>query len=269
MAKQPAAKKSTETVDIQEIKTEEFQAYILGQTPLICHAMSAKVKGELLLPKGRKTQAEKATTLKHDPLQEYRDSIYSSLDPEFPTLITIPGAWIKKAIMGASLDIPGATKAQMGRLVIVPEINLPLWGIPQLFMSVTRSADMNKTPDVRTRAIVPAWCTRVTIRYASPLMKGPILIKLLAAAGLINGIGDWRTQKGSGNFGSFSVVDDSDPMFKLIQETAGRSEQIDAMENPDFYDSETAELFTWYGEELTRRGIEDKKPVKAKLSTVK
>jgi len=52
--------------------------WLKGKTPIIFNAMSAKAKHDLLLPKGRKTAAEKAQTLKHDPEEEYRNSVYRS-----------------------------------------------------------------------------------------------------------------------------------------------------------------------------------------------
>ncbi len=35
-------------------------------------------------------------------------------------------------------------------------------------MSVVRSADIGKTPDIRTRAILPAWAARITVTYVTP-----------------------------------------------------------------------------------------------------
>ena len=69
--------------------------------------------------------------------------------------------------------------------------------------SVTRSADINKTPDVRTRAIIPEWCLSATVQFTKPLLKENAIVNLMAAAGLTQGIDDWRQQKGSGNYGAF------------------------------------------------------------------
>ena len=63
-------------VQIEKLGVGVASVWVKGMTPLIYNAMSAKVRGELLLPKGKKSAAEKATTLKHDPLAEYRASVY-------------------------------------------------------------------------------------------------------------------------------------------------------------------------------------------------
>jgi len=221
--------------------------------------MSAKVEKQLLLPPKRMTAADKATHEKHNVLEEFRNSIYRSLDDDAPTLITLKATAIKKATMGAALDIPGAQKRQMGRLMRMEGTHRPdemaVFGIPEMMMSVTRSADMNRTPDVRTRAIIPQWCAVITVKHIEPLLKGPVVAKLMAAAGLTQGLGDWRTEKGSGNYGAFSLAEKDDPLVKLIMEAGGRKEQIAAMENPAFYDSETENLYSWYQDERVRRGF--------------
>src|SRR5690606_32985291 len=104
-------------------------------------------------PKGRKTAAEKASSLKHDPLQEFADSPYIDEDESAPTYLQHLSSAFKNALKGAALDLPGANKSQIGRLTWVNGERVGIYGVPQIFCSVTRSADMNRTPDVRTRAI--------------------------------------------------------------------------------------------------------------------
>lgn len=140
-------------VFISKVEQSRLTFYILGRSPLIFNRMSEKVRQELLLPSGRKTEATKATTLKHDPLQEYRDSPYRNLSPKAPTRLQLLGSMFKKAMMTAALDIPGAKKSQIGRLLYLVNDRIDLYGRPELFMSVTRSADINRTPDIRTRII--------------------------------------------------------------------------------------------------------------------
>lgn len=249
-----AAKKET-SIDILTLNTASLTANIVGVTPFICHSMNAKVMSDLLLPPAKKNKSQRESTLKHDPLAEYRRSPYRFKGDEAPTRIFHPaGAW-KKAVAQAAVDIPGAAKAQIGRLCWIEGRDIPLWGIPQMLMSVTRSADMNRTPDVRTRAILPEWATTVTITFVQPNLKQVAVANLLAAAGLINGMGDWRTQKGSGNFGQFRLVDANDPDFLRIVKQGGREAQDVALENPTCFDLESEELFEWFNAEVARRGF--------------
>jgi hypothetical protein len=243
-------------VDIMTVTRESMEFCLLGKTPLILNAMSAKVRQELLFPKGKKSAAEKASTLKHDPIQEFRDSIYRFRDAEVPpTLIGVLPTAFKNGMRCAAVDLPGSSKAQIGRLVYVTGTLTPIYGIPQLMMCVTRSADINRTPDVRTRAVIPHWACRLVVTYTTPLIKRPSVVNLLAAAGLMQGLGDWRPEKGKGDYGMYEIVDADNPDFLSIIEHGGRAAQIEAMENPETFDNETDTLLSWFKVESKRRGF--------------
>lgn len=243
----------TTTVEIPEPSLGLIQIGLIGTSPLICNRMSEKAKRELLLPAGRKTVAQRATLLKHHPLQEFRDSPYT-LPGDAPTLLAVMASAFKRAMRDAAVDVAGASKAQIGRLLWVRGEYSAIYGVPQLFMSITRSADMNKTPDVRTRAIVPRWAAQLEIEFVTPQLTQASVVNLLAMAGLTIGVGDWRPEKGSGTYGQFRVCETGDRELQKIMKSGGRVAQEDAMENPCPYNAETAELLTWFDEELTRRG---------------
>ena len=72
-----AGKKTTEPTEVSEIievTRGQFDCCVLGTSPLILNRMSEKAKRELLMPKGRKNAVERATSLKHIPVDEYRAS---------------------------------------------------------------------------------------------------------------------------------------------------------------------------------------------------
>ncbi len=248
-------KQSTE-ISILEIKTQKADFCVLGKSPIILYRMSEKALHDLLMPKGRKTAAEKASSLKHNPIEEFRASPYTYTDENADTLLCHLSTSFKKAIAGAALDIPGAKKAQIARLLWVEGERVPIYGIPKLFMSVTRSADMNKTPDVRTRCIVPQWAAVLTLSYTVPMLNSKIVSNLLAAGGVTQGVGDWRPEKGSGNFGQFEIVSADDPRFMEVVKTGKRSAQVQAMKDAVPYDAETEDLLEWFKDEIDRRGIE-------------
>ena len=228
---------------------------ILGTTPMILNRMSEKVLRELLMPKGKKTAAEKASTLKHDPMSEFRASPYRDEDEKAPTLLQHLSSAFKGAIKSAALDLPGANKSQIGRLTWVNGERVGIYGVPEIFMSVTRSADMNRTPDVRTRAIVRNWACYVSVSFVQPILREQGVANLLASAGITQGVGDWRPGKGSGTYGQFELVDAKDPRFLHIIKHGGRAAQVSAMENPTPYDRETEELLEWFEVEHKRRGF--------------
>jgi hypothetical protein len=249
-----AKTESTEVV-VVEMTRGRMTFCIRGTSPLILNRMSVKAKQQLLAPPGRKTAAEKSSTLKHDPLAEYRDSPYRMDAADSPTLLAVLPTMFKGAMMTAALRMPGVKKTEIAQLVTVEWDKIPVWGVPQIFCSITRSADINRTPDVRTRCIVPRWACQLTVNFAKPMLREQSIINLLVAAGQISGVGDWRAEKGSGAFGAFTLVGEDDPEFQRIITAGHRKAQADAMENPQPYDSETEELLSWFNVEIRRRGF--------------
>lgn len=252
-----AVKKTEESgeIVIQTVDKGVFECFILGTSPLIMNRMSQKVWFELLAPKGKKNATEKASSLKHDPIKEFRDSPYRMPDPKAPTLLAILPTAFKRAMGTAALDTPGAKKAQIGRLVYVEGELLPVYGVPKVFMAITRSADMNRTPDVRTRAILPEWACKLRILFTKPILRETSIANLLAAAGFQSGVGDWRQEKGSGSYGSFKLVSADDKDYKRIVATQARKAQQEALDHPVAYNDETSEMLAWFEVEIKRRGF--------------
>lgn len=135
-------------VDIIEVELGRVSVGVVGTMPLICNRMSEKVKGILLTGSERKNTAAKALArgLKHNPLDEFRASPYTIRDDAAPTLLAALSVWFKRTMMTAALDTPGVKKSQIGRLVRAEGERLPLYGIPKIFLSVTRSATLAGAP---------------------------------------------------------------------------------------------------------------------------
>lgn len=248
------ASKSTDTsISVMAVDRGELTYCVLGDMPMIFNQINEKARHELLLPSGRKTAADKQASLKHDPVQEYRWSTYRHEHDDKPTRLYFPASAFKAAMCTAALDMPGAKKAQIGRLVWVDGERVDIFGTPSLFMRPVRSADMNRTPDIRTRAILPRWACRVTIKYVRPILKEASISNLLAAAGIFAGIGDYRQEKGKGSYGQFSLVSDDDPAFVDIVTNEGREAQDRALDLAFPYDGESRELLDWYMDERRRR----------------
>ena len=101
---------------------------------------------------------------------------------------------------------------------------------------------MNRTPDIRTRAYLPRWCSEVTIKYCTPTFNARGVVALLANSGMICGLGDNRQEKGNGSFGSYSVHSAEDmgdaksSWDEIVAE--GREVQELAYEYPECYDDD-------------------------------
>lgn len=250
-----ATSKTEGDIQIIAINTGTITVAVVGSTPLILNRLSEKAKHELLMPAPKKTAADKASNLKHDPMAEFRASPVTLTDEDAPTLLALPSTAFKGAMRTAALDLPGTKKAQIGRLTYIPGEYVSIYGVPQVFTTTVRSADMNRTPDVRTRCIVPKWAAMLRITFVKPIMREQSIANLIAAAGVTVGVGDFRPEKGAGNYGQFEVVGADDKRLTEILRTGGRKAQIKAMESPEAYNQETEELLAWFDVEVRRRGF--------------
>lgn len=241
-------------VAILPISQGEASFAVVGTTPLLFNRMAEKAKRALLLGGTKMTAADKAANLKHSPVDEFRASVYRNKGDGCATRLALPAPAFKGAMATAALDLPGTKKTEIGRLVWVKGTTVDLYGVPELFMSVVRSADMNRTPDIRTRAIVPIWACTVTVHFVQPKLTWAAIGNLMAAAGVIAGIGDFRQEKGKGNFGQFRCADADDAEFQRIVAAGGREVQDEALANYRCYDDETQELLDWYSAEVIRLG---------------
>jgi hypothetical protein len=243
---------SAAEVDILRVNKGRMTCYVRGVTPLIYNAMSEKARHELLYPSPKKTRSQKESTAKHNPPEEFRGSVYTS--PTGPTRLAFPAVCFKRALASAALDLGSAKKAQIERLVWAVGEKIPIWGIPRLRMDVVRMADIKRTPDIRTRACLEEWACKIELAFVKPAINETVVANLLASAGLIRGVGDFRQEKGAGNYGQFELVNPDDPDWNRIVETCGRAEQEEALANPVCYDEESEKFYAWWHEEARRRG---------------
>jgi hypothetical protein len=253
-ASMPKAPIKTVSLDV----TEDFvDMWIVGKTPLIFNRMTHKAKAALLLGGRFKNVAERAATLKHDPMYEYRDSCDKNRDGKGQSRLLVKATAFKKAISTAALDLPGAKKTEVGRGVSVLGEWIDVFGVPELYMDVVRSADLNRTPDIRTRAVIRRWACVIRVAYRMPKINLNLVTHLVAAAGLISGIGDFRQEKGAGDFGQFRLVKAQSPEWLLIAKEGGRVAQDAALQTPQLYDENTRELLDFFDSEVGRRGQEN------------
>ena len=264
MAKTRKTTEATEAGDltfaISPIEVGQVRMFVLGKSPLVMNRLPKKAREELLWPRIKLNRAERATTLKHDPVAEFNDSIYRCRDDKAPTLIHLPNGSFKKAMANAALRIPGATKTEVGQLVKVIDNTVHLYGKPFLYMAPVREGGMTKTPNIRTRAMFPEWCTEITVQYIRKLVREQDIINLMTWAGEICGVGDGRTEKGTFNYGSWELVAHNDKRWLDIAKRGGRPVQVAAMKNPECADIDTEELFAWYQNEFKRREFDKREP---------
>lgn len=231
---------------VPEVKQGTCRFHLVGETPLVYNAVSEKARRELLLPR-RKTKADRAASYKHDPRSEFRSSVYTSDDG--PSRLVLPSTMFKAALRDVAKDLPGMAKSEVGRMTYVVGDTVPLYGVPKLKMDVVRNSDMNRTPDIRTRAIIPEWCVSIDVKYMIPFLNPQAITNLLSAAGVMRGVGDWRVEKGSGNFGSFRIANKDDVDFARISKL-GRKVQEAALKDAEPYDTQSRELLAYWDQRV-------------------
>lgn len=262
MKKKAVAKdKGKEDFDsaVLKIGMGEVEFCLLGVTPIIINRMATKAKRELLIPKLKGTRAELRASLKHDPRKEFVESVYRDPRPNAPTRLLALPVWFKKGTASMALDIPssGTSKTQLGRCMHAMGERVPLYGVPYVHMGIVRMSDMARTPDVRTRCIIPEWACKVTVRYMKPIMNEKMLFKLLSAAGMFRGAAEWRPEKGSGDYGQYRIVSADDAEFKERLKM-GRQVQDAVLSAPTllpehFYDEDARDLYAYWEEQVKAR----------------
>ena len=253
MAKQKATQEEKGTeIKIEALRRGAIKLRIIGVTPMFQNTMSAKAKQTLLAGGKRKTSVERME-IKHKPIDEYRDS--ADKIATGPTALGLRVIAVKSSLCSAAIETAGLTKAGTQRLIYMPGEFVPLYGIPQLRMDVVRNSDINKTPDVRTRAFLPKWGAEVEIQYIQPQLSATAVVTLLCNAGVLIGVGDFRQEKGKGAFGSFRVIGpgERDAEWDDLVKHHGRAEQVKALANPVYANDETADLMTFLEGEKARR----------------
>ena len=265
MATKPKETTGSEELFIQPLVRAHTRLRIIGQTPLLMNRMAAKAMQTLLVGGQRKTKADRVQ-IKHDPLSEYRNSVErmpgngerrspKDIDMTTPTTLAVRAVAIKGAMCTAALETPGMTRTGAQRLLFMPAELVSLYGTPQLRMDIVRSADMNKTPDVRTRAYIPRWGAEIGINYIVPQLSGRSVMTLLCNAGILVGIGDGRQEKGKLNYGCFRVLgpEEQDNEWDDLIANHGKEPQIKALRDPAYANEETAELMDFFFAETKRR----------------
>lgn len=250
------ATKKQEPTMVTALQHANITLRLIGTTPFYYNSMSVKAKRDLLIGSAPKTTAEKRE-IKHNPEEEFRDSVYKKSHGK--THLYFPPAAIKQAMATAAIETKGVAKTNVQRLIFLPELETEIYGRPYLKIDTVRMANINKTPDMRTRAYLPEWCAEINISFVQPTLSAVDVYTLLQNAGSIVGLGDFRQEKGRGAYGCFTVTGEGMPNWEDHKEDweritqDGMIAQQHALANPEYADEMTEELMGYLNEERARR----------------
>ena len=238
-----ATAKKTELIEIRPIEMTEVSVKIVGDTPLIMHAWSAKAKREILYKEVFGNALKKETK---DPIGEFCSSMYW-LDPmptEFDEKTVLealktarfgfPVTAFKQAAISAAYRMgwtkdkmstrgcffiePDATSYYSGDLEVDPVkkdiIIIP--NVPRADQLVEIHSDtplmredMVKvgmgSADMRYRGEFQNWSCLLRIKYnTNGMYRLDQIINMINAGGTVCGVGEWRPER-DGQYGLYHV----------------------------------------------------------------
>lgn len=205
-----------------------FRQWIVGLSPLICHAWSEKAKIEML---SKMVKAVKHAKEERDPEQEFADSLYQLEGGGFGFPITA----LKKAILSQAHKDKGIAKVSvMAGLWLDFEViqarpayahascDMPICRIygddPKMREDMVRIKGRGgSTANFAYRSQFTTWAMLLTGKVDSELVPGEVLAWLVNGGGSATGIGDWRNEK-SGIFGAFRLasITEADQWEKFV-----------------------------------------------------
>lgn len=192
-----ATPKATEpsVIEIPPIEVRTYVFRIIGDSPLICHAWSAKAKQEMLDKQMGKARGKKEPK---NPDQDYDGAFYRLPDgtPAFPTIA------FKAAAVNAARQVEGLTMTFLrGAFHTVGEL-VAIEGTPRMREDMVRVG--MGTADIRFRPEWPEWTIDLVVRLNTRSLTLEQLIHLFNQAGFSVGVGEWRPEK-DGRNGMFHV----------------------------------------------------------------
>jgi hypothetical protein len=233
------SEKATQRVEIKKIPTEKARIKIIGDTPLLVHAWSEKVKKQLLneMQMSKREKKEKEHE-KKDPFADFVEAAYW-ITPmpqvrglpyekqvelfekaiEDGALFGFPTIAFKKAAITACYSA-GFIKSTtlMRRLVHINAVHgahvgssqelaiIDIEEPPELSEDVVKVGPFNnRVPDLRYRPSFRKWSVELEISlYKTGMFTMEDVINAIDMGGFMNGVGEWRTEK-DGEFGNYHV----------------------------------------------------------------
>lgn len=233
--RKPAKEKAdNKKIIIKPLKIVKANFKIVGDSPLITHAWSEKAIKEIEDSQQGANTRDKRTKPKRDTYGEFMDSLYW-LTPQpsertkeaflqacqngakfgFPTSAVkeaiIMGAYRSGQISNTStMRVTFQINAREGILLGTPdEFGIIDYEEPPVFrMDPVKIGGMNKTTDLRYRAMFNKWAMRLRVTMCDTgIFDLDTFFTAVNYGGFMGGIGEWRIDK-KGNFGHFHFEPD-------------------------------------------------------------
>lgn len=188
-------KPEAQTVTLPRLNLQNITLRLVGDSPLICHAWSAKAKKQMLDKQMKKANVGKEAK---NPEQDYFDSLY----PHPAGGYGFPAVAFKAAAVDAASFVDGITKVQMRGAFHIPGELLQIEGEPSPREDMVKIA--MGTSDIRFRGQFEKWAVNVPIVFNANAISAEQIVNMFSVAGFACGVGEWRPQR-DGSYGRFHV----------------------------------------------------------------
>lgn len=196
-----------------------FDLWIVGDSPLICHAWSEKAKRQML---EKQVKSIKPAKEARNPESEFRATLY-----EMPDGYGFPATAVKKCLLSGAHKDKGVpmTAVQRSLFIEAPYISvrpalagaicdvplIRIWGSEPLLREdmVRIGSGKTKTANLAYRSQFTVWGIRVKGRFNASVITSDVLEYLIGETGVATGLGEWRNEK-SGSFGAFHLASEEE-----------------------------------------------------------
>ena len=189
--------------------------YVVGQpgSSLIMHRWGVKAIREML----GKHMGHDIPQADKQPFEDFVDTLYR--EPKTGEM-AVRSVMFKSAMLAALRETSGVTRADaITGISILGELS-PLYGQPTNRLDAVKIGPWNeRVSDLRFRGEYVEWLAVLTFRYNTAAISLTAIHNLLATAGALYGVGEWRPTRNGVN-GLFSVV--NEPEAKPLMKRLGR-----------------------------------------------
>lgn len=199
----------TQEVDLDfELNIKTIEIPLIGTSSLIMHRFSQKGLKQIIEIGRAETEMKQGGKKKNisNPKEDYENSIHYFYDGK---TYGFPADAFKKAMvnMAGRIFKNKMTEIRASFYVKSDEGSdglIKIVGKPRMREDIVRVGTINKVASPRYRAEFPEWSAILKISYFADVLSEKDIAKMVAAAGIGNGIGEWRPEKG-GHHGCWMI----------------------------------------------------------------
>lgn len=201
--KKKVAPVQEQAITLPALNLQRVSLMLVGDSPLICHAWSAKAKRAMLDKQMKKAKTARAAK---SPEDDFIEALYL-LPPGATwgeqTGYGFPAVAFKSAAVDACSHVSGVTKVLARGAFHLDGEWVEIQGEPSPREDMVRIG--MGVADIRYRGEFKQWKASLTIRFNANVLSAEQIVNLFNTAGFAIGVGEWRPQR-DGSYGMFHVA---------------------------------------------------------------